>query len=65
MMMMLSNSRVLVNGTTIPSVAKKSTTKVLLTLSSSLLSFVYSTAFIVVIYLKAMLWILSLSFLYE
>ena len=70
MMMMLSNSRVLVNGTTIPSVAKKSTTKVLLTLSSSfsllfsLLSFVYSTAFILVIYLKEMLWILSLSFLY-
>ncbi len=51
MMMMLSNSRVLVNGTTVSSVAKKSTAKVLLTLSSSfslsfsLLSFVYSTAF--------------------
>ena len=51
MMMMLSNSRVLVNGTTVSSVAKKSTAKVLLTLSSSfslsfsLLLFVYSTAF--------------------
>ena len=73
MMMMLSNSRVLVNnGTTVSSVAKKSTTKVLLTLSSSfsffvsLLSFVYSTAFIYYWYIvKELLWIISLSFLTE
>ena len=63
-MMMLSNSRVLVNGTTTTSVAKKNA-KVFTTLSSSfslffsLLSFVYSAAFI---YKKRrVLWIISLS----
>ena len=68
MMMMLSNSRVLVNnGTTTTSVAKKST-KVTsfrpLFLSFSLFSRSFIQRLYIINILKEMLWIISLSFLY-